>query len=121
VIIATSNVNNFFGYHSPGAVAADLESTYHLSSSQFGLLFTLYSAPNIFLVFLGGLAIDAYGPATTSLLFNALMLIGMVVFALAPTDSPLPYFIVGRLLLGFGECLCASISTMWVCGLKGVL
>ena len=111
-IIATANTNNFFGYHSPGAIASSLQSTYHLSTSSFGLLFTLYSLPNIVLVFIGGLAIDRYGPTYTSLLFNGLMLLGMIVFALAPVDNPLPYMVVGRLLLGFGESLCASIAAM---------
>ena len=118
-IIATSNTNNFFAYHAPGAVASSLQSTYHLDTSSFGLLFTLYSLPNIFLVFIGGLAIDRFGPTYTSLLFNLLMLLGMIIFALAPLDAPMPYFVVGRLLLGFGESLCASIATalgMWFKG-----
>ena len=40
------------------------------------------------------------------------MLLGMLIFALAPVDNPMPYMVVGRLLLGFGESLCASIAAM---------
>ena len=119
VVIATSNINNFFAYHAPGAIAQSLQSTYHLSTSSFGLLFTLYSLPNIVLVFIGGVLIDRYGPAYTSLLFNVCMLAGMVVFALAPVDQPMVCFVIGRLLLGFGESLCASVATMLGLWFKG--
>ena len=108
-----------FSYHAPGAIAQSLQSTYHLSTSSFGLLFTLYSLPNIILVFIGGLLIDHYGPAYTSLLFNAAMLIGTIIFALAPVDHPMLCFVIGRLLLGFGESLCASVATMLGLWYKG--
>ena len=119
VVIATSNINNFFAYHAPGAIAQSLQSTYHLSTSSFGLLFTLYSLPNIVLVFIGGVLIDRYGPAYTSLIFNFCMLAGMVIFALAPADRPMLCFVIGRLLLGFGESLCASVATMLGLWFKG--
>ena len=119
LVIATANINNFFAYHAPGAIAQSLQSTYHLSTSSFGLLFTLYSLPNIILVFIGGILIDRYGPAYTSLVFNFCMLAGMVVFAMAPADSPMVCFVIGRLLLGFGESLCASVATMLGLWFKG--
>ena len=119
VVIATSNINNFFAYHAPGAIAQSLQATYHLSTSSFGLLFTLYSLPNIVLVFIGGVLIDRYGPAYTSVVFNFCMLAGMVIFALAPVDSPMLCFVIGRLLLGFGESLCASVATMLGLWFKG--
>lgn len=118
-IISLSTINNFFGYHSPGAIAASLQAKYHLTSSELGYLFTIYSAPNVVLVFIGGILIDRYGVRITSLVFNLFMFIGLVIFALAPVDHPLPFMLLGRLLLGFGECLCASASTMIGLWFKG--
>ena len=70
-------------------------------------------------MFVGGVLIDKYGPTYTSLVFNFCMLVGMVVFAMAPVDSPMLCFVVGRLLLGFGESLCASVATMLGLWFKG--
>lgn len=127
VLIPLLTVNNFFGYHATGAIGDSLQRYFGLSAEEFGALFTVYSAPNVILVFIGGLWIDRLGVVTTSLIFNVTMLAGMVLFALAPAEPlvdadtgrthasthSLVYLLTGRLLLGLGgECLCAAASTM---------
>ena len=97
-----------------------------LSAEQFGELFTVYSAPNVILVLFGGIWCDRYGVVRMSLLFNVTMLLGMIVFALAPMEpevnaegmsrasvNSMRYLLVGRLLLGLGgECLCAAARSV---------
>ena len=126
IIIPLLTINNFFGYHAPGAIGASLQRYFGLDAEQFGDLFTIYSAPNVFLVFVGGVWIDRAGVITTSLLFNSFMLIGMVLFALAPAEPEvdeqgrthasrrsMAILLLGRLLLGIGgECLCAASASM---------
>lgn len=58
--ICILSVNNYFSYHAPSAIAQEFETAYHLSTQQFGCLFTIYSLPNIILVFFSGLVIDRY-------------------------------------------------------------
>ena len=113
-------MNNFFAYHAPGAIADAMTHYYSLTPAQFGLLFTLYSAPNVVLVFISGLAIDYYGTLITSLAFNTLMLTGAIVIALTPpTATALYALLFGRLLIGFGESLCAAIATILGAHFKG--
>lgn len=74
------------------------------------------------------LLVDRYGVVPCSLLFNTCMLVGMVIFAIAPAEPEfvldgtgvlhhrasahsMLYLLTGRLLLGIGgECLCAAAS-----------
>lgn len=130
-LIPLLSVNNFFAYHAPGAIGSSMQRYFGLDAEQFGALFTLYSVPNIVLVFFGGLLVDRYGVVAMSLLFNSLMLIGMTLFAAAPAEPQyeydaqggvlsvhastrsMVYMLTGRLMLGLGgECLCAAASAM---------
>lgn len=118
--ICVSSVNNYFAYHAPSALAQEYESAYQLSSDKFGSLFTIYSAPNVVLVFISGLVIDKLGVKKSSLLFNISICTGMIVCAFAPYPSKrvpslVSYSILlfGRFLLGLGgESICACTSTM---------
>lgn len=100
-----------------GAIGASLQAYFSLNSEDVAWLFTVYAAPNIVLVFLGGILMDKYGLVRTSLGFNASMLLGMILFAAAPrgegSSSSMPYLLTGRFLLGLGgECLVAGASAM---------
>jgi MFS family permease len=120
-------INNYFCYHEPSAIASEYESYYHLSTKQFGTLFTIYSAPNVVLVFFSGQFIDRYGLQQSSLLFNYVILAGMLLAALTPvfmtsgstSSSSEPSLLVylslllSRLILGLGgESIVACSSTM---------
>ena len=109
--ICIISTNNYFCYHAPSAIAQSYETFYHINTEQFGSLFTIYSLPNIILVFLSGQLIDTYGLRKTSIIFNIIILFGMTIAAITP------YFIVdnqfsltvymllllSRLLLGIGK------------------
>ena len=100
-----------------GAIGASLQAYFRLNSEDVAWLFTAYAAPNIVLVFLGGILMDKYGLVRTSLGFNLSMLIGMILFAAAPrgegSATSMPYLLAGRFLLGLGgECLVAGASAM---------
>jgi MFS family permease len=114
-LICLLNTSNYFAYHAPGAIAQSIQDNYNLSTQQFGSLFTIYSAPNIILVFLSGRAIDRYGIKLCSVLFNSSMLLGMILFALTPYHTAYSYYLllIGRLLLGLGgESIVASAQVM---------
>jgi MFS family permease len=122
VLLACSLVaiNNLFAYHAPSAVADQFEDKYELSNAQFSSLFTIYSAPNVVLVFFSGIFIDKYGLRTATMTFNIAILLGMLISAMTPYPSEyfspvLSFFmlLLGRLFLGLGgESIYAASSTM---------
>ncbi len=80
-----------------------------MSTPQFGALFTVYSAPNVALVFFSGLLVDRVGMGVGGVLFNLFILSGAAVCALVPQAGPswppervFPLLLVGRLLIGVG-------------------
>lgn len=119
IVICLSSTSNYFAYHEPSAIATDFQEYYGLNTQEFGALFTIYSAPNVVLVFFSGMLIDKYGAVSCALLFNSVMLLGCTVCALAPnrgtmsSRSTLLCLLVGRFFLGVGgESICACTSTM---------
>ena len=116
------SINNYFCYHAPSAIAYGYESYYGINTKQFGTLFTIYSAPNIILVFFSGQFIDRVGLRKSSLIFNSFILISVILAAFTPSSthdaeaSNLTVYILlllSRLLLGLGgESICACVSTM---------
>ncbi len=91
------------------ALALPFQAFYHLTTPQFGALFTVYSAPNVVLVFFSGLLVDRLGVGVGGVLFNLFILSGAAVCALVPEAGPswppervFPLLLVGRLLIGVG-------------------
>jgi len=115
LLIPLLSIDNFFSYHAPGAIGASVQQYYGMNEEQLAALFTIYSAPNIVLVFIGGMLIDRFGLIRTTLGFNACILVGMILFAVTSPSSSFCFaqLLFGRFLLGVGgECLCAAASAM---------
>ncbi len=87
----------------------------NLSSVEFGLLFTLYSLPNIVLVLFGGILIDNYGTRYLILpifilimirfcgvLFLIVSCVGASVVALSSQAGSYYGLLAGRFLFGMG-------------------
>ena len=120
IIICSVSTNNYFAYHAPSATAREFETYYQLDTQQFGTLFTIYSVPNIILVVFSGIFVDRYGVRFSSLIFNSLILLGVIACALTPfpTDSIRPQstyaaLLCGRFLVGLGgESITACAKIM---------
>eukprot|EP01031_Cornospumella_fuschlensis_P028549 gene28549-34461_t len=69
---------------------------------KFGLLYTLYAAPNVILPFFGGYLVDSIGVRMTLLLFCSLISVGQLVFTLGLQAKSWPIIFLGRLIFGFG-------------------
>lgn len=51
---------SYFCYDTPGALADNFKDDSHLNTSQFALLYSIYSWPNVVLCFIGGYLVDRY-------------------------------------------------------------
>ncbi len=52
---------SYFCYDNPQALNTSIKRKYSIGSSEYGLLYTVYSIPNIVLPFFGGIFIDRIG------------------------------------------------------------
>jgi MFS family permease len=72
----------------------------------FGLLYSVYSMPNIILPFIGGYMVMKFGVRSTYILFAGLVMLGQFICALGCQYSSMSIMLVGRVVFGLGgECL----------------
>jgi len=72
----------------------------------FGLLYSLYSMPNIVLPFFGGILIMKYGIRTMYMVFGVLILIGQFIFSIGCQYYSMNIMLLGRIIFGLGgECI----------------
>lgn len=69
---------------------------------KFGLLYTLYSAPNVLLPFFGGYLVDRIGVRFCLLLFSSLIAIGQLIFSFGVSIKNWPIIFLGRVVFGLG-------------------
>ncbi|KAN0044701.1 hypothetical protein ACTA71_006220 [Dictyostelium dimigraforme] len=100
-----------FAYSAPPALAESFLHDIGISESQFGLLFTIYSAPNLYMVLLGGILIDIIGPNKISTIFCGVAVISTIISA--SSLSSYKGLLIGRFILGSGgEMLLSCAATM---------
>ena len=99
---------NYYAYDSIGPVADSLQRILHYTDTQIGTLNAIYSFPNILMVLIGGVIVDRFGAARSTLAFAAIQAIGAVVTALSPK---FPVMAAGRLIFGLGaESMIVAIT-----------
>lgn len=98
-------VGSYYCFDIPAALKTQIDdymgdpSDYEIS---FGLLYTLYSAPNVILPFFGGYLVDRIGVRMCLLLFSSLITLGQVIFSIGLSIKSWPVMFLGRLIFGFG-------------------
>ena len=92
----------YFAYDAVGALGTQITDGLGLTSTQFTRLYAIYSLPNMVMPFFGGLFIDRVGASAGGLVFCALVVLGSVVVAFAPTVGSYNLMLVGRLIFGLG-------------------
>ena len=55
------NVGVYFGYENPGPIEKQLETDLGISQTQYSLLYSVYSYPNMIVPIFGGIFIDYIG------------------------------------------------------------
>jgi nitrate/nitrite transporter NarK len=111
---------SYFCYDTPSALVITLREKLQLTGFQYNVLFSIYSWPNVVLVFIGGLVIDTYGSRRASLALATLVLVGQVVMLIGVLQHRYWLLLSGRFIFGMGgESLgvCQSIIvSRWFAG-----
>lgn len=95
-------VGNYYCFDNPAALKSNLDETIGLSESEYNLLYTVYSIPNIVLPFFGGYLCDMLGAPLAFLLFAVAITAGQCVFAFGVSIKSLGLMYVGRIMFGLG-------------------
>src|SRR6185295_2449333 len=87
IVLAALSVvcfGNYYTYDAIGPVADSLQRLLGYTDTQIGTLNAIYSFPNIIMVLIGGVIVDRFGTATSTLAFSIICAIGAFVTALSP-------------------------------------
>ncbi|KAG8195769.1 hypothetical protein JTE90_004776 [Oedothorax gibbosus] len=112
---------SYFCYDSPGAIQDQIMNDMSVSTSQFSLLYSWYSWPNVVLSFFGGFLIDrVFGIRLGAIIFSMFVLAGQLVFALGASVNMYWLMEFGRFIFGIGgESLAVAQNTYAVSWFKG--
>ncbi|XP_068621039.1 lysosomal dipeptide transporter MFSD1-like [Battus philenor] len=112
---------SYFCYDTPGALADNFKSDSHLNTSQFALLYSIYSWPNVILCFIGGYLIDRYfGIRLGTIIYMIIVTIGAITFATGVYLNIYWLMILGRFIFGIGgESLQVAVNSYVVLWFKG--
>jgi MFS family permease len=100
----------YFAYDSVVPIQGSIMSEMGVDEAQYGLLFSLYSLPNVFFVLIGGLLLDRFGIRKMGLVFAGLALVGVLLTVIG-SFTAFWMMLLGRLVYGIGA-ESASIAMM---------
>ena len=103
VLICIVKFGVSYVYDCPAGLEKVIIDTLHLDVSQYSLLYSVFSWPNVILSALGGIIIDRIlGIRLGTLLFIALSTIGQLIFALGAFFDVFWLMVVARFIIGVG-------------------
>ncbi|CAH0557139.1 unnamed protein product [Brassicogethes aeneus] len=112
---------SYFCYDNPAALKTNMMKDLNLNDIQYGLLYSLYSWPNVFMCFIGGYLIDrVFGIRLGTNIFMGLTFLGQIIFAGATYMNIFWLMLVGRFIFGIGaESLAVGQNNYAVQWFKG--
>ncbi len=117
VVISLAMFANYYVYDSIAPIADILKSDLGFTDADFGLLYTVYSIAAVIVLLIGGVIIDRFGTARSTILFAAICTVAGIINALS---SDLTVMLGARFLLGVGsEPLIVAITTALAKWFKG--
>ena len=88
-------IGNYYCYDIPGALELNIESSFNVNKHTFGLLYSLYGAPNVIIPFVGGALLDRFGARKMLLSFTILVVMGQAICAAAGYKNLFNLMLVG--------------------------
>ncbi|MCU0232816.1 MAG: MFS transporter [Thermoanaerobaculales bacterium] len=117
IIISLAMFSNYYVYDSIAPIADLLKSDLGFSDENIGQLYSVYSIAAVIVLLIGGVIIDKFGTARSTLLFAAICTVAALVNA---ATSDLSLMLAARFLLGIGsEPLIVAITTALAKWFKG--
>jgi MFS family permease len=117
VVISLAMFANYYVYDSIAPIADILKSDLGFTDANIGSLYSVYSIAAVIVLLLGGLLIDRFGTAKSTILFAAICTVAGIVNAVS---SDLNVMLTARFLLGLGsEPLIVAITTALAKWFKG--
>jgi len=112
-----------FCFDSPAALQTDLKEALNMTQTEFMLLYTFYSAPNIVMCVVGGFLVDVIlGKRVAAILFTFLVLTGqgLLAFGTSLGESSVWVLYLARFVYGLGgESLITARSAYCVAWFSG--
>jgi len=94
---------SYFAYDTPAALEDIIMRDMNVTTTEYGLLYSLYSWPNVILCFFGGFFIDRiFGIRLGAILFSAIIMIGQFIVATGAFANVFWLMAVGRFVFGIG-------------------
>jgi len=112
---------SYFCYDNPAALQEDFKRDLNLTSTEFTLVYSIYSWPNVILCFLGGFLIDrVFGIRLGTIIYMLVLLVGQLIFATGGILDTFWLMIMGRFIFGIGaESLAVAQNSYAVLWFKG--
>lgn len=99
----------YLNFDVPGALNVDIKQNLSVDDDEMGLLYAVYTLPNVVVVIFGGLLIDRVGLRITTLVFAALVVLGAALLAISVFYRSFPMAVAARAIYGIGN------ESMFVC------
>jgi MFS family permease len=96
---------DYINYDVPSSLIVDLKASLGLApddDAKIGVLYSVYTFPNIGVVLLGGYLIDRVGLRITAVMFTSLVVAGSMLMSMADFFGAYWLAVVGRLVYGLG-------------------
>lgn len=112
LLISVTVFGSYLAYDCIGPIAPMLKNSLGFQSRDIGLLYSIYSLPNIIMVFIGGMVFDKIGSRKAAIIFTLIMFVGTLIVALSPyitlqsvftQNKALFWMLIGRFLFGLGS------------------
>jgi len=117
IVISLAMFGNYYVYDSVAPIADMLKDALGFTDENIGQLYSVYSVAAVIVLLIGGVIIDRFGTARSTILFGAICTVAAVTMAM--TDD-LKVMLVSRFLLGIGsEPLIVAITTALAKWFKG--
>ena len=99
VVISLAMFANYYVYDSIAPIADILKSDLGFTDADFGALYSVYSIAAVIVLLIGGVIIDRFGTARSTILFAAICTVAGILTAVS---SDLTVMLAARFLLGVG-------------------